>query len=165
MIQVSGQLPPEDNCLPVRVEVCVKVRVSFRLGRQPDNCPERKLPHTPVRFRVWVRVSFGLGAIFLWGNCPRTNEVLFSREKHVQVHPTISLNNIQVEGAPYQKHLGLILDEKLNFKQYIDSAIFKVNKGISTIKQLRYSLPGKLLITIYKAFLRPLTDYGDIIYD
>ena len=104
-------------------------------------------------------------AIFLWGNCLRTNEVLFSREKHVQIHPTISLNNIQVEGAPYQKHLGLILDEKLNFKEHIDSAIFKVNKGISTIKQLRYSLPGKLLITIYKAFLRPLTDYGDIIYD
>ena len=77
----------------------------------------------------------------------------------------MTLNNIQVERAPYQKHLGLILDEKLNFKQHIDSAIFKVNKGISTIKQLRYSLPRKLLITIYKAFLRALTDYGDIIYD
>ena len=43
-------------------------------------------------------------------------EVLFSRKKQVQIHPTISLNNIQVERAPYQKHLGLILEEKLNFK-------------------------------------------------
>jgi len=31
--------------------------------------------------------------------------------------------------------------------------------------KLRYSLPRKSLITIYKAFLRPLIDYGDIIYD
>ena len=41
-------------------------------------------------------------------------EVLFSRKKQVQIHPTISLNNIQVERVPYQKHLGLILDKKLN---------------------------------------------------
>ena len=43
-------------------------------------------------------------------------EVLFSRKTKVQNHPTISLNNIQVERSSYQKHLGLILDEKLNFK-------------------------------------------------
>ena len=64
-----------------------------------------------------------------------------------------------------QKHLGLILDEKLNFKQHIESAIVKINKGVAVTKKLRYSLPHKSLITIYKAFLRTLIDYGDIIYD
>ena len=92
-------------------------------------------------------------------------EVLFSRKKKAQNHPTISLNNIQVERSCSQKHLGLILDDKLNFKQHIDSAITKINKGIAVIKKLRYTLPRKSLITIYKAFLRPLIDYGDIIYD
>ena len=92
-------------------------------------------------------------------------EVLFSRKKKTQSHPEISLNNIPVELSSYQKHLGLILDEKLNFKQHIDNAISKINKGIAVIKRLRYSLPRKSLITIYKAFLPPLIDYGDIIYD
>ena len=76
-----------------------------------------------------------------------------------------SSNNNQVERAPYQKHLGLILDEKLNFKKHIVTAISKVNKGISTIKKLRYSLLRKSLIIICKAFSRPLIDYGDMIYD
>ena len=53
----------------------------------------------------------------------------------------------------------------MNFKEHIDSAISKIDKGISVIKKLRYSLPRTSLITIYKAFLRPLIDYGDIIYD
>ena len=44
-------------------------------------------------------------------------EVLFSRINKVQVHPTINLSNIQVERASYQKHLGILLDEKLNLKQ------------------------------------------------
>ena len=92
-------------------------------------------------------------------------EVLFSRKKKAESHPEISLNNIQVERSGYQKHLGLILDEKLSFKQHIDSAISKINKGIAVMKKLRYSLPRKSLITIYKAFLRPLIHYGGFIYD
>ena len=91
-------------------------------------------------------------------------EVLFSRKKKILNHPTLSLSNIQVERASSQKHLGLILDEKLNFKQHIKSAIVKTNKGAAVIKTLRYCLPLKSLIIIYKAFLRPLIDYGDIIY-
>ena len=92
-------------------------------------------------------------------------EVLFSRKNQIQNHPTISLNNVQVERTTYQKHLGVILDEKLNFKEHVDIAISKVNKGISLIKKLSDSLPWKSLVTIYKVFLRPLIDYGDIIYD
>ena len=80
-------------------------------------------------------------------------KVLFSRKKQVQIHPTISLNNIQIERTPYQKHFGLTLDEKLNFKQHIVSTI---NKGIPIIKKLGYCLPQKS---------RPLINYGDIIFD
>ena len=79
-------------------------------------------------------------------------EVIFSMKKQVQIHLTISLNNIQVERVSYQKHLDIILDEKLNFKQHTHK-----------IKKCTHSLPRKLLITIYKAFLRPLIDYPGII--
>ena len=61
-------------------------------------------------------------------------EVIFSRKKQSQNHPTISLNNIHVERATYQKRLGIILDEKVNFKQHVDNAILKIKKGISVIK-------------------------------
>ena len=91
-------------------------------------------------------------------------EELFSRKKKTQIHPTISLNNIQVARASHHKHLDILLDEKLNFNQHIDTTILKINKGISVIKELRHSLPRKSLMTICKAFLRPLIDYGDIIY-
>ena len=86
-------------------------------------------------------------------------EVRFSKKKKIQTHPIISFNNIQVEKVPNQKHLGNLLDENLNFKQHVDSAILKMNKGVSVIKKLRHSLPRKSLLIIYKAFLRPLIDY------
>ena len=93
------------------------------------------------------------------------HEVLFSRQKKTQIHSTISFNNIQVEKASCHKHLSVLINKKLNFKQHIDTNILKIDKGISTIKRLRHSLPRKSLMTIYKAFLRLLIDYGDIIYD
>ena len=74
-------------------------------------------------------------------------EVLFSRKKKTQNHLKLRLNNIKVERASSQKHLGLILNEKFDFKQYIESAIAKINKGIAVIKKLSYSLPRKSLIT------------------
>ena len=53
--------PPEKNCPPVRDGVWVKIRVNFMVGGggQPDNCLQGKLP--PVKARVWIRVSYGVG--------------------------------------------------------------------------------------------------------
>ena len=58
-------------------------------------------------------------------------EVLFSRKKKTQIHPTISFNKIQIERASHHKHLGILLDEKFNFKEHIDITILKINKDIS----------------------------------
>ena len=74
-------------------------------------------------------------------------EVLFSRKRQVQTHPVLIMSNIQVERLPYRKHLDIILDNKLDFKQHIDNTI---SKGISIIRKLGHSLPLKSLVTIYK---------------
>ena len=64
----------------------------------------------------------------------------------------------------YRKYFGILLDEKLNFKQHADKVILKISKGISLIKNLDI-LPRKSLVTISKAFLRLLIDDGCIMYD
>ena len=91
-------------------------------------------------------------------------EVLFSRKNSNITHPVIHFNNVQVQRANHQRHLGIILDEKLNFKSHIDEVLTKASKGIALIKRLPNSLPRKSLITIYKAIIRPHLDYGDILY-
>ena len=41
----------------------------------------------------------------------------------------------------------------------------KCNKIIGIIRRLSISLPRNALLTIYKSFVRPHLDYGDILYD
>ena len=61
--------------------------------------------------------------------------------------------------------MGLVLDNKLTFKKHIKDKLNKAYFGVGKIKRLRDILPRDSLVTIYKSFIRPHLDYGDVIYD
>ena len=64
-----------------------------------------------------------------------------------------------------QKHLGMFLDTKLDFEEHLKNIFSKVNKTIGLLRKLHQILPRSPSLTIYKSFIRPHLDYGDIIYD
>ena len=76
----------------------------------------------------------------------------------------MQFNSTDVQMADSHKHLGLILDSKLNFNEHIERKITKCNEIIGLMKKLSLILPWKSLLTIYKSFARPDLDYADIIY-
>ena len=95
----------------------------------------------------------------------QAQEVMFSQKASRVDHPVVTFNKSPVARTPCQRHLGLYLDEKLNFSHHIKEKISKACKGIGIIRKLHYVLPRHSLLTIYKSFIRPHLDYGDIIYD
>ena len=72
-------------------------------------------------------------------------EVMFSRKTNKINHPTTTFNTVLIACTPCQKHFGLHLHEKLNFKQHISMKISKANKGIGIIKRLSLILPRNSL--------------------
>ena len=62
------------------------------------------------------------------------------------------------------KHLGMILDAKLTFLSHIKEAIVKARWGIEIIRFLSKYVTHDVLDQIYKLYVRPHLDYGDIIY-
>ena len=68
--KVSWQLAPAENYSPFRVVVCVKVRVSFRVGGATRQfAPKKIAPRLGLGFGLVLVLR--LGAIFLGGNCSR----------------------------------------------------------------------------------------------
>ena len=59
----------------------------------------------------------------------------------------------------------MILDSNLSYEHHIKSILNKVNKTIGLLRKFQLILPRHSLITIYKTFIRPHLDYGDVIYD
>ena len=91
-------------------------------------------------------------------------ELTFSRKKIEIDHPAILFHNIPVKKVSEHKHLGIILDSKLSFSAHIKSAISKSRKGIGLLKYLSKYLPRHTLNELYKLYVRPHLDYGDVIY-
>ena len=71
------------------------------------------------------------------------NEVIFSRKTNSNnlSHPPIKFNNNNISKCPHQKHLGTVLDSKLNFKAHVDQKIKKCNRMIGLIRRLSINLP------------------------
>ena len=63
------------------------------------------------------------------------------------------------------KHLGFKLDTSLTFDEHIKAIKSKVSKTIGLLQKLNNCLPQSSLTKIYKLFLRPHLDYGDVIFD
>ena len=95
----------------------------------------------------------------------QAQEVIFSRKTQRVIHPPAIFNNMPVVRSSCQKHLGIYLDEKLNFSNHIKEKISKANKDIGIIRKLNNFLPRNFLITVYKYFIRSHLDYGAIIFD
>ena len=95
----------------------------------------------------------------------QAHEVTFSRKTKEIYHPPLVFNNTNVSQSSSQKHLGVILDSKLIFDEHLKMVTLKISKTLGLLRKLHNLLPRSALITVYKAFLRPYLDYGDILYD
>ena len=85
--------------------------------------------------------------------------------KRVEVdHPEIRFNNIPVRQVDEHKHLGIILDPKLSFSAHIKAVISKARKSIGLLKHLAKFLPRHALNELFKLYVRPHLEYGDVIY-
>ena len=71
----------------------------------------------------------------------QAQEVIFSRKLNKPVHPNLTFNNSQVSQTESQKHLGLILDNKLNFNEHLKSVLDKISKTIGLIHKFHSILP------------------------
>lgn len=62
-------------------------------------------------------------------------------------------------------HVGLQLDNKLSFNEYIHTEMSKATKGVGLLPKLQTILARRTSSTVYKSFIRPDLDHGDVSYD
>ena len=77
-------------------------------------------------------LSRDLSKINLWAwqwkmkfNADKTEEVVFSCKREKLIHPILKLGDKIIYTKSEHKHLGMIVDTKLNFKSHIQEAIVK----------------------------------------
>ena len=102
-------------------------------------------------------------------NADKTEKVVFLCKRVKSIHPILKLGDEIISTKSEHKHLGLILDIKLNFtqlnfKSLVREAIVKARRGIGLLKYLSKYVSREVLDQIHKLYVRPHLDYGDVIY-
>ena len=95
----------------------------------------------------------------------QAQDVIFSQTIQSTKHPCFIFNHNTFNLTEYQKHLEIVFDSRLDFKEDLEIIFQKVSKALGLLCKLQILLPRKSVITVYKSFIGPHMDYGDIIYD
>ena len=63
-------------------------------------------------------------------------QVIFSQKSPKPPHPPLYFNQAELPVVKERKHLGMILDYKLDFSTHVKEAILKARRGIGLIRYM-----------------------------
>ena len=98
-------------------------------------------------------------------NPTKTESLLLSRKSNPINHPSVFMNNHQITEVKEHKHLGIFFSGDLSWHNHIDYVKSKAWQRINIMRTLKYKLDRVSLETIYTTFIRPILEYGDILFD
>lgn len=98
-------------------------------------------------------------------NPSKTEELIMSRKRNQTMHPPLKMNNVPIDNVTTHKHLGLTFNQTCTWGDHIREITSKAWRRINILRKLKFDLDRKTLSVIYTSFIRPLLEYGDIIWD
>ena len=66
----------------------------------------------------------------------QAQRAIFSKKTSIQSHPVLTFGKIPVIETTHQKHLRLILDGKLSFKERFNERMCKAYKAMAVLRKL-----------------------------
>ena len=90
---------------------------------------------------------------------PRVTHVLTNNHDEDDEN-NIRLNGEILEEVDHAKYLGVLIDNKLNWKFHIDSITLKLSKGTGLLAKIRHFVPSVVLRSLYFSFTNPYIDYN-----
>lgn len=98
-------------------------------------------------------------------NPTKTESLLLSRKSNHINHPPVFMNNHLISEVKEHKHLGVFLSHDLSWHKQIEYIKSKAWKRVNIMRSLKFKLDRVSLETVYITFIRPILEYGDILFD
>ena len=97
----------------------------------------------------------------------KTYSILFHRKRKLQPPPQLFLDNTPIPSKSTIKYLGLIMDEKLEWKEHIKQLKIDCMNRMNIIKTISHTTWGadrETLLRLYRSIIRSKLDYGCFVY-
>ena len=85
-------------------------------------------------------------------------------DNEYQMRDTINQTQITLKETQNEKDLGVVIDNKLCFKDHIAQVTSKANRMVGLIRRSFDYLTERTFVLLFKSMVRPLLEYGNIIW-
>ncbi len=91
--------------------------------------------------------------------------MLFSKKVNPNKNFIIKLNDDIIGLSDHHKHLGLWLSHNLQWKKHIKESASKARQCLGCLSRYKYKLDRKSIEQCYITFIRPILEYGNVLFD
>ena len=91
-------------------------------------------------------------------NVTKTNFMVFGNSKHIH-DLQIEIDKTKISRVNVTKFLGVLIDEKLNWKDHISSVRSKLSKSLFTLNRAKHVLNQDAMLTVYNSIILPHLTY------
>ena len=150
------------NSIPQQVKFLIYVDdiVIYHASNQ-IRTSERILQRTIDQIQVWSDISnFRISA-------EKSFVIKFTSNFHNQETPRLQISNVDIPVRERAKFLGMILDKPLKWGPHIKELIGKASRAMNLLRVVsntKWGADTKTSLLLYKACIRPILDYGSILY-
>ena len=95
----------------------------------------------------------------------KTEALLISRKLIKPYHSSLHMDNQIIDEVDTHKHIGIYLSSDCSWHKHIDYVKEKAWTRINAMRKFKFELDRKSLETIYLTFIRPILEYGDVVWD
>ncbi len=118
------------------------------------------------------QINSDLNKIALWAkrwkitiNPSKTVSMLFTKKVNPNRNFQIKLDGDIIQLSDNHKHLGLWLSSNLTWRKHINEMAAKARKRLGCVQKHKYKLNRRCLELLYLTFVRPVMEYGNVLYD
>jgi ribonuclease P/MRP protein subunit RPP40 len=98
-------------------------------------------------------------------NPSKTETLTFSRKTAKPIHPDLYFDHVLLHPVSSHKHLGLTLSEDCKWNAHVTATVNKAWQRLALLRSFKYLLTRPNLERLYVTFIRPLLEYGDVVWD
>ena len=96
--------------------------------------------------------------------CPqKTESMLVTLKNNRDTSLPIYFGDSTIHEVDSHKHLGITLSKNLSWGDHVQDIVTKAGKRVDILAFLMYRLDRNTLEIIYKTFIRPILEYGDVL--
>ena len=92
-------------------------------------------------------------------NSNKCSHIVFSYRNNSRI-PPITFGNGQISQSSSTRFLGILIDEKLQFSNHIQSIASKISKSIGILNKLKLIFPSNILLKLYLTLIHPHLTYA-----